>query len=126
MSQNNNYQQIQELVSSFPSLRTQEKDLVCHDCGGISTTKIQQLLSTLEGFNTNKIKSKNAQQKKKVSARNNSQKTSLKQKKKKIIRKKIPNLTKQRKLNIKKIRSARNNNNKLPLKSKSKKQTKIK
>jgi len=54
MSHNNNYQQIQDIASSIPLstkdlLRTQQKDIVCGDCGGISAAKVQQLLSTLEG-----------------------------------------------------------------------------
>jgi hypothetical protein len=68
MSRNNNHQQIQEIASSIPTsaenlLRTQQKNIVCTDCGGISAAKIQELLSTLEGntqlFNhqNNKIRS---------------------------------------------------------------------
>jgi len=104
-------QKLQELISSIPSFRTQQKDILCRDCGGISTTKIQQLLSTLEGttklFNTTSIsKKKKNLQKKKSSARNNSRKSSSVQRKKnKIIHKRISNSTKQRKLNTKKIRS---------------------
>jgi hypothetical protein len=105
-------QKLQELISSIPSFRTQQKNILCRDCGGISTTKIQQLLSTLEGttqlFNTTSISNKKKQnlQKKKSSARNNSRKSSSVQRKKnKIIHKRISNSTKQRKLNTKKIRS---------------------
>ncbi|CAF1024841.1 unnamed protein product [Adineta steineri] len=137
MSRNNNYQQIQEAASSIPSstkefLRTQQKDIVCNDCGGISATKVQQLLSTLEGttqlFNTTPSSNRKkpnrsiSKPKKKNSARNNSQKTSLR----KNLKKKNPNKRiKQRKLNKNGIRStlsSRNkNNNKIRLKSKNKK-----
>jgi len=94
MSRNNNYQQLQEFVSS---LRSQQKDIVCRDCGGISTTKIQELLSRFD--DTKQLLSN-----KKKNVRKNSSKQ---RKKKKIIRKQISNSTKQRKLNIKKIRSSR-------------------
>jgi len=110
----------QEFASSISSLRNQEKDIICNDCGGISATKVQQLLSTLEGttqlFNTTSVlnkkkKSKNNRSslvnKKKNSSRNNTQKKSVQRKKKKIIRQRISNLPKQRKLSIKKIRSSR-------------------
>ncbi|CAF0996301.1 unnamed protein product [Adineta steineri] len=138
MSRNNNYQQIQEAASSIPSstkefLRTQQKDIVCNDCGGISATKVQQLLSTLEGttqlFNTTPSSNRKkpnrsiSKPKKKNSARNNSQKTSLR----KNLKKKNPNKRiKQRKLNKNGIRSTlssrnNNNNNKIRLKSKNKK-----
>lgn len=103
MSRNNNYQQIQELISSIPSLQTEQKDIVCNDCGGISATKIQQLLSTLEG--TTKLFNRTLSTNKKIkskSAKNNNQKNSLRRKKKPIIRK--------RKINIKKSQSSRNNN----------------
>ncbi|CAF1104567.1 unnamed protein product [Adineta steineri] len=134
MSRNNNYQQIQEAASSIPSstkefLRTQQKDIVCNDCGGISATKVQQLLSTLEGttqlFNTTSSSNRKkpnrsiSKPKKKNSARNNSQKTSLR----KNLKKKNPNKRiKQRKVNTNRIRSTlssrNNNNNKIRLKSK--------
>jgi hypothetical protein len=116
MSRNNNYQSIQDIPTSIPSsakdlLRNQQKDIVCTDCGGISAAKVQQLLSTLEGTTqlfhpTSSTKSKNIRpkkinrsisvKKKKSSARNNSQKTSVQRKMKK---------TKQGKLNMNKSRS---------------------
>ncbi|CAF4658552.1 unnamed protein product [Rotaria sp. Silwood1] len=140
MSRNNNYQQIQEIASSIPSstkdlLRTQQKNIVCNDCGGISAAKVQHLLSTLEGttqlFNTassssnstseNTTKSNNIYRKtinqsklinkKKNSARNNSKKPSLRRtpknnNKNKNMNKRIQNSTKQRKLSINRIRSS--------------------
>jgi hypothetical protein len=104
---NNNYQDIPSSAKDL--LRTQQKDIVCTDCGGISASKVQQLLSTLEGttqlFNSNSTKSK-----KKNSPRNNSQKTSRRRNMKKT----------KRKLNIKKKRTtlSSRNNNKIRSKSK--------
>ncbi|UJR07638.1 hypothetical protein I4U23_011926 [Adineta vaga] len=132
MLRNNNYQQISEKSSSIPSstkefLRSQQKDIVCTDCGGISTTKVQQLLSSLDdtaplSTNTipNPIRSRRIyrkqpnrsistnKKKKKNSARNNSQKSSLRRN----MKKKSP--PKQRKSSKKSNRSSltsRNNNN---------------
>jgi len=105
MSRNNNYQQLQEFVSSIP---TQQKDIVCNDCGGISATKIQQLLSTLEGSTQlsankkikfkRKLRKKNTRSKsmnkKKISSRNNNRKNSVRRKKKTKIHKRISHPTK--------------------------------
>ena len=51
---NNNHSRLHErtsstLLSMKNLLQTEQKDLVCGNCGGISAAKVQQLLSTLEG-----------------------------------------------------------------------------
>jgi hypothetical protein len=125
MSRNNSYQQIDSSVPSSAKnlLRTQQKNIVCDDCGGISTAKVQQLLSTLEGttqlFNTTpSIKNR---PKRKNSARNNSQKNSVNRRSKKKISR-----NDKRQLSINKIRSARNPKNKIKSKSKNNNATRVK
>ncbi|CAF0833185.1 unnamed protein product [Adineta ricciae] len=132
MSRNNNYQATSSTPSTTKdSFSSQQKDIVCTDCGGISPTKVQQLLSTLEGtipFSTNvfpkPMKSRpthrkkcNLTQKKKNSARNNSQKSSFHR----TVKKKVA--TKQRRLTKKHNRSSltsRNNNSRIRSKTSSK------
>ncbi|CAF1475027.1 unnamed protein product [Adineta ricciae] len=125
MSRNNNYQATSSIPSTTKdSFSSQPKDIVCTDCGGISATKVQQLLSTLEGtipFPANTFpkptksrpihrKKCNLTQKKKHSARNNSQKSFCRR----TVKKKVA--TKQRKLTKKHNRSSltsRNNNSRI-------------
>lgn len=88
MARNHNYQTTAELAPSVASstndfLRAQQKDIVCSDCGGISATKVQQLLANQHGPALIRPKSI---KRKRTPARNNSRKTSqrrvVKQKKK--------------------------------------------
>ena len=88
MSRNEYSQPIQELISAIPSLHTEDKDIICTDCGGISPAKVQQLLSTLE--NTREF----LPRKRKISSRNNNQKKAIRRKKTIKTRKKnIPKRT---------------------------------
>ena len=129
MSRNNNYQATSSTAKDLFS--SQQRDIVCTDCGGISATKVQQLLSTLEGtipLSTNAfskpLKSRptyrkkcNLTQKKKNSARNNSQKSSFHRTVKKKAASKPRKLTK--KYNRSSLTS-RNNNSRIRSKASSK------
>ena len=151
MSRNNNYQQVEEITSEIsPStkdlLRTQQNNIVCNDCGGISATKVQHLLSTLEGttqlFNSTSstnIINENATKSNSIYRKNNNQSNSVDKKinfnrkniqrassrrstnKNKVSNKRMQHSSKQRKLNMNGIRSSMSTqykNNKIRSKSK--------